>query len=121
VPSISAGWGFNRTDYASEVERQGLVANSQSWSVGLQWKDAFAPGNALGMAVGQPIFATSLYGGDTPRDGNTAWEWWYKFQLSDNIAVTPALFLLSRPLGADTKAGESFRQLGALLKTTLRF
>ena len=73
------------------------------------------------MAVGQPIFATSLYGGDSPRDGNTAWEWWYKFQLSDNIAVTPALFLLSRPLGADTKAGESFRQLGALLKTTLRF
>jgi len=121
VPSISAGWGFNRTDYASEVERQGLVANSQSWSVGLQWKDAFAPGNALGMAVGQPIFATSLYGGDTPRDGNTTWEWWYKFQLSDNIAVTPALFLLSRPLGGDTKAGESFQQLGALLKTTLRF
>jgi hypothetical protein len=35
--------------------------------------------------------------------------------------VTPALFLLSRPLGGDTKAGESFRQLGALLKTTLRF
>ena len=121
VPSISAGWGFNRTDYASEVERQGLVANSQSWSVGLQWKDAFAPGNTLGMGVGQPIFATSLYGGDTPRDGNYAWEWWYKLQLSDNIAVTPALFLLSRPLGAETTAGETFRQIGALLKTTLHF
>jgi hypothetical protein len=121
VPSISAGWGFNRTHYTSEVEQQGLVANSQSWSVGLQWQDAFAPGNALGMAVGQPIFATSLYGGETPRDGNYAWEWWYKLQLSDKIAVTPALFLLSRPLGAETTAGETFRQIGALLKTTLHF
>lgn len=31
MPSISAGWGFNRTDYAAEVNREGLVANSQSW------------------------------------------------------------------------------------------
>ena len=121
LPSISAGWGFNRTNYAAEVDRQGLVATSQSWSVGLQWSDAFTRGNALGMAVGQPIFATSLYGGDIPRDGNYAWEWWYKIQVSDNLAVTPALFLLSRPLGAETPSGESFRQLGALLKTTLRF
>ena len=121
MPSISAGWGFNRTDYAAEVNREGLVANSQSWSVGLQWSNALIPGNVLGMAVGQPIFATSLYGGDTPRDSNFAWEWWYKVQVSDNLAVTPALFLLSRPLGAKTPAGESFGQLGALLKTTLHF
>ncbi len=121
MPSISAGWGFNRTDYAAEVNREGLVANSQSWSVGLQWSNALIPGNVLGMAVGQPIFATSLYGGDTPRDSNFAWEWWYKVQVSDNLAVTPALFLLSRPLGANTPAGESFGQLGALLKTTLHF
>ena len=121
MPSISAGWGFNRTDYAAEVNREGLVANSQSWSVGLQWSNALIPGNVLGMAVGQPIFATSLYGGDTPRDSNFAWEWWYKVQVSDNLAVTPALFLLSRPLGAKTPAGESFGQLGALLKTALHF
>lgn len=121
MPSISAGWGFNRTDYAAEVNREGLVANSQSWSVGLQWSNALIPGNVLGMAVGQPIFATSLYGGDTPRDSNFAWEWWYKVQVSDNLAVTPALFLLSRPFGAKTPAGESFGQLGALLKTTLHF
>ena len=121
MPSISAGWGFNRTDYAAEVNREGLVANSQSWSVGLQWSNALIPGNVLGVAVGQPIFATSLYGGDTPRDSNFAWEWWYKVQVSDNLAVTPALFLLSRPFGAKTPAGESFGQLGALLKTTLHF
>ena len=121
LPSISAGWGLNRTNYDSGVQRTGLVANSQSWSVGVQWSDAFIPGNVLGMAVGQPIFATSLYGGESPRDGNYTWEWWYKVQVSDNVAVTPAVFLLSRPLGANTPPGETFQQLGVLVKTTLHF
>ena len=121
LPSISGGWGINNTRYDSDVNSTGLVATSQSWSVGLQWQDAFLKGNALGMAVGQPTFATSLNGGGTPNDGNVIWEWWYKLQVSDQISVTPALFYLSRPLGADTPSGESFQQLGALIKTTFKF
>jgi hypothetical protein len=121
IPSISAGWGVNSTRYDSGVASDGLVTTSQSWSVGLQWQDAFAAGNALGMGVGQPTFATSLEGGATPDDGNVVWEWWYKFQVTDNIAITPALFYLSRPLGGDTPSGESFRQLGGLVKTSFRF
>jgi len=35
--------------------------------------------------------------------------------------MTPALFWLSRPLGADTPAGTALAQLGLLLKTTLHF
>ena len=120
-PSISAGWGVNSTTYSGEVENRGLVSTSQSWSVGLQWQDAFLAGNALGMAVGQPVFATSLVGGDTPRDGGVVWEWWYKLQLTDNIAVTPALFYLSRPLGGDTPNGQGFNQLGGLIKTSFSF
>jgi hypothetical protein len=121
LPSISAGWGLNRTSYSGDVEREGLVSTSQSWSVGLQWQDALIRGNTLGMGVGQPTFATRLEGGGTPSDGNYVWEWWYRFQLTDQISVTPALFYLSRPLGADTPAGESFRQLGGLVKSSFRF
>lgn len=121
VPSISAGWGLNRTNYNTGVKREGLVANSQSWSLGLQWKDALITGNVLGMAVGQPIFATSLYGGESPRDGTVSWEWWYRIQVSDNLAVTPAMFVLDRPLGEETPPGETFRQIGSLLKITLHF
>jgi hypothetical protein len=121
IPSISAGWGINSTNYNSTVNNQGLVSTSQSWSVGLQWDDAFMQGNALGMAVGQAPFATSLKGGETPNDGNYVWEWWYKVQVTDNIAVTPALFYLSRPLGGDTPDGKSFNQLGGLIKTSYRF
>ena len=120
IPSISAGWGINTANYtAGDVA--GSVRTSQSWSIGLQWLDAFSKGNAAGFAVGQPIFATSLYGGETPGDGNYVWEWWYKFQVTDNISVTPALFYLSRPLGQDTPSGQSLSQLGGLVKTTFRF
>jgi hypothetical protein len=120
LPSINAGWGINSTS-TNDQQPEGSVSTSQSWMVGLQWSDVFIKGNQLGMAVGQPIFATALEGNDTPNDGNCVWEWWYKFQLSDSISVTPALFYLSRPLGQDTPAGESFNQLGALIKTSFSF
>jgi hypothetical protein len=121
IPSISAGWGLNATTYGRGVVAAGLVATSQSWGVGLQWPDAFVRGNTLGMAVAQPPSATRLVGGGGVRDGNAVWEWWYQIQLTDQISVTPALVVLSRPLGADTPAGKSFQQLGGLVKTSFRF
>ena len=102
--------------------------------MGLQWADAFMKGNTLGMAVGQPTFVTSwdnnsnINGGsDFVADGNYAWEWWYMFQVTDNISVTPAIFYLSRPLGFETTAlneldpDGTFNNFGGLVKTTFRF
>ena len=54
------------------------------------------------------------------RDGNYAMEWWYMFQVTDNISVTPAVFYMSRPLGAATQ-GSTFNQFGGLVKTTFNF
>ena len=119
-PSVSVGWGFNSTRYATAQE-SGSLSESQSWLVGLQWKDALVKGNAFGMAVGSPVFATALSGGVTANDGNTVWEGWYKVQLTDQISLTPALFYLSRPLGQLTPSGHSLSQLGALIKTSFRF
>ena len=130
VPSISAGWGYN--SYNAEEAAFGFdgVA-TQSWYVGLQWSDAFIKGNALGMAVGQPTFITGC--GDicdkTPHDGNYAWEWWYKFQVTDNISVTPAIFYLSNPLGqagyiankVSGDEGAALTNFGAIVKTTFKF
>jgi hypothetical protein len=120
IPSISTGWGISTTSYNSDPGA-GALRSSQSWMVGLEWADALIKGNTLGMAVGQPVFATSLTSGRSPNDGNVAWEWWYRFQVTDNISVTPALFYLSRPLGQETPAGETFSQLGGLIKSTLSF
>jgi hypothetical protein len=123
-PSISAGWGLNSyNDDDSLAAFDG--AQSQSWYVGLQWADFLWKGNALGMAVGQPTFMTS-YGdaGGNPNDGNYAWEWWYKFQVTDNISVTPAIYYLSAPLGElqrDSGGSSSFNNFGGLVKTTFKF
>ena len=120
LPSISLGWGFNSTSYQTEQPITG-VSTSQSWMAGLQWKDVLAKGNDLGMAVGQPTFATTLTGSAIPDDGNFIWEWWYKLQISDNITVTPALIFLSRPLGQSTPSNQIFSQFGGLVKTSFRF
>ena len=95
------------------------------------------------MAVGQSTFITGVdfdsdyEGSEFIGDGNYAWEWWYMFQVTDNISVTPALFYLSRPLGQGTAGlgggglgpdGEpvgdndnTFSNFGGLIKTTFKF
>jgi hypothetical protein len=133
-PAVSYGWGINTyngnalnspltsgTGYSSVVRG----AQSQSWYVGMQWADVFLKGNALGMAIGQPTFITKSGDNDVAslRDGNYAWEGWYKFQVTDNISVTPAIYYLSAPLGQLTRypGGGNFNNFGGLLKTTFRF
>jgi stress response protein YsnF len=120
MPSINLGWGYNSYDYNQTVPT-GSLKNSQSWYAGLQWENAFSEANALGFAVGQPVFATGLSGDATAHDGNFAFELWYKIQATDHISVTPAIFYLSRPDGQDTPSGKSFNSFGALLKTTFQF
>jgi len=128
MPSISAGWGITGySQYDDGFNFDGPTANS--WYVGLQWDDAFIKGNALGMAVGQPTFITNT-GRDnvSAQDGNWAWEWWYKFQVTDNISVTPALYYLSNPLGQfgwdlNGRSNDSapLTNFGGIIKTTFKF
>ena len=120
APSVSAGWGINSTNY-SKAQPAGSLLTSQSWMVGLQWTDVFERGNDFGFAVAQPVFATALSGGVTPDDSNYVWEWWYKFQVSNNIKVTPALLYISRPLGQNTPLNQTFSEFAGLLKTTFSF
>jgi hypothetical protein len=119
VPSISAGWGI--TGFTDGYEVLSSTRNAQSWMVGLQWDDVFVKGNSAGMAVGQQPFTTSTFNGDTPYDGNYAWEWWYNFQVTDNISVTPALFYLSRPAGQNTPQGETFNAFGGVIQVGFKF
>jgi len=110
IPSISAGWGYNNSGYT-----EGGDTISQSWYTGLVWKDVIAKGNALGFAVGQPTFVTKQNDVNA-QDGNYAFEAYYKMQVTDNIAVTPAVFYLSNPTGND-----GLDTFGALVQTTFKF
>ena len=154
IPSISAGWGltsYSGSKGGSYLSSSGSTktwvfedsdgndrgynpaSTAQSWMIGLNWKDAFMKGNLLGFAIGQPQFMTSRDDNrnnrDYPDDGNYAMELYYQFQVTDNIAVTPTIFYLSRPNGELTgvnndygsKGGDSFNMFGYLVKTTFRF
>ena len=101
MPSVSAGWGVNSYTANADVNIWGIDAvgdgdnaESQSWYVGLQWPDIFLQGNYLGTAVGQPTFISSNDSFLESDDSTFAWEIWYKFQVTDNIAVTPAYLSL---------------------------
>jgi uncharacterized protein with PIN domain len=108
IPSISTGWGL--TDISDSNARFVNSATTQSWYVGLEWDNVFLEGNSFGMAVGQPTFITDIdvKGGKNESDylkgGGYAWEFFYKFQVTDNITVTPAIHYLSAPF-ANTQSG----------------
>jgi len=121
IPSVSTGWGTSSFEDGAGVDSW---SRAQSWYVGLQWPDTFVKGNDLGMAVGQAPFVTNT-GTDsvTPDDSNYMWEWWYKFQVTDNITVTPAIYYISNYEGQVGKGttNASSNVFGGLLKTTFKF
>ena len=129
IPSVSTGWGTS--SFENGPVRTDTWAKAQSWYVGLQWPDTFVKGNDLGMAVGQAPFITSTgYGASdpaTPLDSNYMWEWWYKFQVTDNITVTPALYYINNYQGQSGRLSTTGsydatnKVFGGLLKTTFKF
>jgi hypothetical protein len=88
VPSVSLGYGWNYVTGAPVPNNNGAT-NSQTWMAGLQWSDVFAKGNNFGGAVGQPGNTQGL-----PANA-TIWEVFYKYRVSDNISITPAIFYVS--------------------------
>ena len=107
LPSISAGFG------ASQFNGSNSSDDTWSWMVGLQWADAVIKGNAFGIGLGENNTDLNQFG----------LEVWYKFQVTDNISVTPAIFWLENG-GANNinftnvSNEDSF---GAVLKTTFKF
>jgi len=107
IPSISLGYGYNGISGAGAVTG---ATNSQSWFTGLQWSDVFAQGNAAGIAVGQPSNSENAAKA-------TMLEFFYKYQVSDNISVTPAIFYASDNQGDKTASSN----WGGVIQTTFRF
>ncbi|MEB3275918.1 MAG: iron uptake porin [Cyanobacteriota bacterium] len=124
IPSVSLGWGYNSV--AQNVgfgngNTNANVLNAQSWAAMFQWDDAFAKGNAAGFALGQGVMTTAARQGGA-NDSNYAFEWFYRFRVSDNISVTPAIFYLSSPLGQAQRAvGTDLNNVGFLVQTQFRF
>jgi len=130
IPSIS--WGVGTGTYTLNPATTPTAPNVLStWYTGLQWTDAFVKGNSAGMAVGQAPYVSKVgasFGGGTPYDSNYLWEWWYKFQVTDNISVTPAIYYISNYNGQagatnffTTAPNKTDNVFGGLLKATFKF
>ena len=137
LPSISAGWGQDTFRFGSYPVAGLSGVRSHSWYAGLIWSDVLGAGNSLGFAIGSPAHVSAIR---TPvpfsiDDRGLAMELYYRIQISDDLALTPAVFWLSRPRGALTGSpdlsqalpfppatGESSLGVWAgLIRTTLRF
>ena len=86
IPSVSAAYGWN---YVSGPATPNAATNSQTWMAAVQWSDVFAKGNAAGFAIGAPGNAEGL-----SKDA-LMWETFYRYRVSDNISITPAIFYVS--------------------------
>ena len=105
VPSISAGYGWNTVSGTPSA-----ATNSQSWFAGLQWEDVFVDGNSAGVAIGQAPTGQNL-------TQSTMLEFFYKYQVSDNISVTPAIFYASD----NQRLVNNSSNWGGVIQTTFKF
>ena len=115
IPSISAGYGGTWLSYNDGDDS----AYTNSWYVGLEWDDVFLKGNSFGMAVGQPTYVQSVDDDTLDQGAGYAWEFFYKFQVTDNITVTPAIHYLSKPFPSQGDNG--MNAMSGLVKTTFKF
>ena len=105
VPSISAGYGWNTVSGTPSD-----ATDSQSWFAGLQWEDVFVGGNSAGVAIGQAPTGENL-------EKSTMLEIFYKYQVSDNISVTPAIIY-----GSDNqRLADNSSNWGGVIQTTFKF
>jgi len=107
MPSISAGYGFSDVSSSS-------AGDIQSWMVGFQWKDVFQKGNNAGFAFGQAPFASNTNAANSRE--SLLWEFFYKYQVTDKISITPGIFYAPsyQPAGGDST-------WGGVIQTTFRF
>lgn len=108
VPSVSVAYGWNNVSGPSTPSG---ATNTQTWMAGLQWSDVFAKGNAAGFAIGQPGNAQGL------SATATMWETFYRYRVSDNITITPAIFYVSNNQGLNGASSN----YGGVIQTTFKF
>jgi len=108
IPSVSGAYGWNNVAGPSTPN---AATNSTTWFAGLQWSDVFGKGNAAGVAYGQPGNAEGL------TEKARMLEIFYKYKVSDNISVTPAILYVTN--------NQAFRNAsdnwGAVVQTTFKF
>ncbi len=113
VPEISVGYDVKVWDDAAA----GTVDEAASWMIGLTWKDIMRADDRIGIALTQPLKATSIAGGgDTNEvDDPLLWEAYYSFKYNDYMTITPAVF------GGRDAFQQDDDTFGGVVTTTFKF
>ncbi len=95
--------------------------NFASWLVGLHVKDVFGKNGTAGIIVGQPLSRVSTSGRAVDPGTNTPFqvEGFLNYKLSDNISVTPGLFVIFNP--EERNSSSSNTVLVPVIRTTFTF
>lgn len=92
--------------------------NAQTFMAGIGIRDIILPGSLLGFAVGHPLFGGgtgAFFGSNT----QTNYEAFYRFAVSDNISVTPAVMIIDNPNSNVGPSTDTIYQ--GVLRTTFTF
>ena len=116
TPEISVGYDTRSADDAVAAN---TPKDSDSYFVGLTWKDMFQADDRIGVAVTQPLKVTACNG--TCNTANTdvdpfIWEAYYAFRPNDSVEVKPAIFG-----GTDVITDTEDDIFGAVVTTTFKF
>ncbi|MBW4643590.1 MAG: iron uptake porin [Goleter apudmare HA4340-LM2] len=128
-PNVQLG-GWGGWTHSKPVELEGSV-ETINWMVFAAFPNLLRPGNLGGVLVGQPPKITSstlpdgfnfpnFSDGGTPggrRDSSVHVELFYRTQVTENIAITPGLFVVFNP---DHNANNQPLLVGTM-RATLRF
>ncbi|PSB05160.1 iron uptake porin [Merismopedia glauca] len=110
-----SGWvGF--TDAQAE-DGTGRNADIWNYAVALGFPDLGKKGNLLGFVFGMPPKATSIEGGRADQNTSLHIEGFYRYRLTDNIEITPGLFVLLNPEHNDNND----TQYVGVIRTTFKF
>ena len=103
---ITLGYAFNPNftlsgafGYSWLASASGQTSQVAEWMIGATFPNLFASGNQGSLAIGQLPWVTTASKAGAADTGNFAVEAGYKFQITDNISITPGFFLITNAGG----------------------
>ena len=114
TPEISVGYDIRSAD---DAVASGAPKESDSYFVGLTWKDMFQADDRIGVAFTQPLKVTECNGTCSAADVDPfVWEAYYAFRPNDSMEIRPAIFG-----GTDVYNDTEDDIFGAVLTTMFKF
>nr|AAC33403.1 SomA [Synechococcus elongatus PCC 6301] len=122
--ALSLGWAISdavplSAGYALALSEQGTSQNAtvQNYAIGLTFPNLFADGNEFGVAAGQQPWVSSASNRSSEDTGSFGVETYYKFQVTDNISITPGIYVFNNTQWP----AKRWNEYVPFLKTVFRF